>query len=198
MLAEKGQHYFILLEIFISLEVLLFFMALAVTHVILTIAVLDIFRHYVFGKKKFPRYLLVIGGIAGLAPDLDIPLGWIMALLTGDSVNIHGLFTHSIFFALFFLMIGLLFHYYKKMKWAKIFYVIAVGWTLHILLDCLFNSYLTFLWPFLVNTQMLCPQGILKNYSSSIDAIILVLWLLHEEIHHKIKCYFYGHCGLSF
>ena len=50
-------------------------MALAVTHVILTIVILDLFRHYVFKKSKFPRYWLVIGGIAGLFPDIDIPLG---------------------------------------------------------------------------------------------------------------------------
>ena len=123
-------------------------MALAVTHIILTIAFLDIFRHYVFGLKKFPRYLLVIGGIAGLAPDLDVPLGWILTLLTGSSINIHGFFTHSIFFALLFVFIGAIFHYKKNMKWAKIFYVIAVGWTFHIFLDCFYgmDSSKLFLW----------------------------------------------------
>ena len=165
-------------------------MALAVTHIILTIAFLDIFRHYFFVFKKFPRYLLVIGGIAGLAPDLDIPLGWILTLLTGNSVNVHGLFTHSIFFALLFTLIGAILHYQKNLKWAKIFYVIAVGWTLHISLDCLFNAYSTFLWPLSINTTAFCPSGLLENYRTSIDAIILVLWLLHEELHHKIKCYF--------
>src|SRR3989344_7439199 len=133
-------------------------MALAVTHIILTIAFLDIFRHYVFGLKKFPRYLLVIGGIAGLAPDLDIPIGWILTLVTGNNVNIHGLFTHSIFFALLFAVIGAVLHYKKNLKWAKICYVIAVGWTFHILLDCIFNAYAAFLWPFSVDTRMLCPQ----------------------------------------
>ena len=52
-------------------------MALAVTHVLLTIIVLDLLRHYVFDKKKFPRYLVVIGGIAGLVPDIDILFNWI-------------------------------------------------------------------------------------------------------------------------
>lgn len=166
-------------------------MALAVTHIILTIAFLDIFRHYVFGLKKFPRYLLVVGGIAGLAPDLDIPLGWILTLLTGNPVNLHGVFTHSILFALLFAVIGAAFHYKMNLKWAKIFYVIAVGWTFHILLDCVFNSYATFLWPLSVDTMAFCPaRSFLESYRSSIDAIILVLWLVHEEIHHKIKCYF--------
>lgn len=165
-------------------------MALAVTHIILTIAFLDIFRHYVFGLKKFPRYLLVIGGIAGLAPDLDIPLGWILTLLSGNPVNIHGLFTHSIFFALLFAFIGVILHYQQNLKWAKICYVVAVGWLLHIFLDCVFNAYSTFLWPLPINTAAFCPSGILENYRTSIDAIILVLWLVHEEIHDKIKCYF--------
>lgn len=166
-------------------------MALAVTHIILTIAFLDIFRHYVFGLKKFPRYLLVIGGIAGLAPDLDIPLSWIITLLTGTSVNLHGLFTHSIFFALVFLLIGLAFYYQKNLKWAKIFYVIAVGWTLHIFLDCFYgmDSTKLFLWPYQI-LPLFCPTWDLYQYAHSIDAIILVLWLLHEEISNKIKCYF--------
>ncbi|MEK6905436.1 MAG: metal-dependent hydrolase [Nanoarchaeota archaeon] len=166
-------------------------MALAVTHIILTIAFLDIFRHYVFGLKKFPRYLLVVGGIAGLAPDLDVPLGWIIALLTGSDVNIHGFFTHSIFFALLFTFIGAIFHYKKNMKWAKIFYVIAVGWTFHIFLDCFYgmDSSKLFLWPYQI-LPTFCPRWDLYPYASSIDAIILVLWLIHEEIHHKIKCYF--------
>ncbi len=166
-------------------------MALAVTHIILIIAFLDIFRHYVFGLKKFPRYLLVIGGIASLAPDLDVPLGWILTLLTGNSVNVHGLFTHSIFFALLFAVIGAVFNLKNNKKWAKIFYVIAVGWTLHIFLDCFYgmDTSKLFLWPFQI-LPAFCPNWNLYPYASSIDAIILVLWLIHEEIHHKIKCYF--------
>jgi len=166
-------------------------MALAVTHIILTIAFLDIFRHYVFGLKKFPRYLLVIGGIAGLAPDLDIPIGWILTLITGRTVEIHGLFTHSILFALFFGIIGAVLHYKKNPKWAKIFYVIAVGWTLHIFLDCFYgmDSLKLFLWPLQI-LPTFCPSWNLYQYAHSIDAIILVLWLIHEEINNKIKCYF--------
>src|SRR3989344_4208469 len=168
-------------------------MALAVTHIILAIAFLDIFRHYVFGLKKFPRYLLVIGGIARLAPDLDIPLGWILTLLTGTTVPVHRLFTHSLFFVLLFVVIGVILNYYRKLKWARIFYVIAVGWTLHILLDCFYGGMGSTLFPFLWPLQVLptfCPSWDLYQSAHSTDAIILVLWLLHEEIHHKIKCYF--------
>ena len=39
-------------------------MALAVTHVLIVIILLDLIRHYIVGKEKFPRYLVIIGGIA--------------------------------------------------------------------------------------------------------------------------------------
>jgi len=159
--------------------------ALAVTHVLIAILVLDIFRHYLFGLKRFPRYLLVVGGIAGLLPDIDIPLGWILGKY------IHGAFTHSLFFVLALLLIGIVSHYQKEITRAKWFYVIAAGWFIHILLDCLFNAYSTFLWPLAVNTTAFCPAPILgHNYGAAIDAIILVAWLVHEEAHKKIKDYF--------
>lgn len=165
-------------------------MALAVTHVLGAILILDFFRHYVFGLKKFPRYLLVVGGIAGLAPDLDIPLGWFLSWITGNSIYLHGTFTHSLFFVFLFLLLAVIRKYQENDVWVKIFFVIAAGWFIHILSDCLFNSYATFLWPLSINTLSFCPAGISHVYSSSIDAILLVVWLVHEEAHKKIKDYF--------
>ena len=164
-------------------------MALAVTHVILTIVLLDIFRHYVFGKRNFPRYLLVIGGIAGLLPDLDVIFTWFYHLFTNSSLNLHGTFTHSLLFPLAFVVIALVLQYKKNLKYARIFYVIAVGWTLHAFLDCLFLDYRlkNFFWP--LNLKNFCPNWGINQYSIHIDAIILVLWLVHEEIHNKIKDY---------
>ncbi len=164
-------------------------MALAVTHVIITIVILDIFRHYVFGLKKFPRYLLVIGGIAGLAPDLDIPLSWIVNLFSSVHYNFHGAFTHSFLWVIIFLIVAIQFHIRNNMKWAKIFYVIAVGWFMHLFLDWSFGEYKWLFWPF-VTPESIFPPLTLSTYGTSIDAIILVMWLVHEEIHHKIKDYF--------
>ncbi|MFH1276617.1 MAG: metal-dependent hydrolase [Candidatus Woesearchaeota archaeon] len=179
-------------------------MALAVTHVILTIVILDIFRHYVFGKEKFPRYLLVIGGIAGLAPDLDIPLSWIYSLISGIGAYYHGVFTHSIFWPIVFLVVGVILQQINKtkqklkrskkntfnyMKWSKISYVISAGWFMHLIFDCLYGGYNSMLWPIHTLTTF-CPEFGLSSYAISIDAIILVLWLIHEELHQKIKDYF--------
>lgn len=165
-------------------------MALAVTHVILTIILLDLVRHYVFKKKRFPRYLVIIGGIAGLAPDIDIIFNYIYNLFTTTQINFHGLYTHSVIFVILFLLLASLMRFRKNEKWEKIFYVVATGWFLHILLDCAFNPYSTFLWPININTKILCPKNGLFNYRTGIDAIILVAWLIHEEVHNKIKDYF--------
>ena len=134
-------------------------MAYAVTHVLIVIIILDLLRHYVFGKKKFPRYLIIIGGIAGLLPDIDIPLGWIASALTGTDVGLHRLFTHSIFFVVLFLFMGIIRHYQDDEKWAKIFYVIALGWLVHILLDCAYGGepIRSFFWPYL-GTASFCPR----------------------------------------
>ncbi len=166
-------------------------MALAVTHIILTIVILDLFRHYVFGRKKFPRYLLVVGGVAGLLPDIDVPLSWLLSFLSGTAVDIHRVFSHSIFFVFLFLLLAVVFQYYQKnMKWAKIFYVIAVGWALHLVLDCFYGgSWSSILWP-LSFFLSFCPAWDFHPYASGIDAIILVLWLVHEEVHSYIKDYF--------
>ncbi len=163
-------------------------MPYAVTHIIITIVILDLFRHYVFGKEKFPRYLVVLGGLAGLAPDIDIPLSWLYTALTGIPANFHGLFTHSFIFPLLFLLAASLLYWKGNKQWAAISVVIAGGWFLHPLLDCFFGGYKNMLWPFPV-TGSFCPQWGIDQYMASIDAILLVAWLVHEEVHKRIKDY---------
>ncbi len=163
-------------------------MALAVTHVLIAIVILDLFRHYVFGLKKFPRYLVVLGGIGGLLPDTDIPLSWVYNFFTGMEVNFHGTFTHTIIIPIVLLAAALIRHSQKDLKSAKILYVISAGWFIHLVLDCLYGGYRTFLWPFYPLAGF-CPEWGLSLHAMSIDALILVFWLVHEEIHHKIKDY---------
>ena len=146
-------------------------MAYAVTHILVVIVILELARHYVFGKNKFPRYLVVIGGIAGLMPDIDIPLGWVYNFVTGIGINFHGMFTHSFVFVALFAILGLVLQIRKNMQWAKIFYVIAFGWFMHLALDCLYGGYKTFFWPFQIAAAF-CPQTNLYYHAESIDAIL--------------------------
>ncbi len=162
-------------------------MGLAVAHVLGTIILLDLVRHYITGKQGFPRYLLVVGGVAALAPDLDIPLSWLLSFFAQDYVNLHRIFTHSFSFAVLFGIVALVLYLKKDMKWSKIFVAIAVGWSMHILMDCFYGGFLPMTWPFNFITS--CPSWGLTNHSHSIDAILLVAWIVHEEIHNKIKDY---------
>ncbi len=168
-------------------------MALAVTHVLVAIVLLDLARHYLFGQQRFPRYLVVIGGIAGLLPDIDIPLGWLLSFFTGTEIGLHRLFTHSLFFVFLFLLMGIIRQYQEQgneKRWSKIFYVIAFGWFIHLVLDCLYGGSSSFLWPFDGGISF-CPAKPLDDlYAMGIDAILLVAWLVHEEVQKKVKDYF--------
>lgn len=49
-------------------------MPLAVTHVLLTIIAVDLFRDYFLKNKRyFTIHTVFIAGIAGLLPDMDLP-----------------------------------------------------------------------------------------------------------------------------
>lgn len=160
-------------------------MALAVTHVILTIVLIDLYRDYI-APKKFPTKYVLIGGIAGLLPDIDIPIGWIMRFFTGTEVISHGTFTHSLVFPIILAFAAFLsYEVAKKPKIGLLLGVVAFGLFFHSVLDCVFNPYMLFL-PF---STAKCPFDIPQNIVIGVDAIILLLWLIHEEWSHKIRDY---------
>ena len=171
-------------------------MPLAVTHVIVTIVLVDLYRHYI-AKNSFSRVYVLIAGIAGLLPDADIPLSWLLSLISLKSVWIHRIYTHGIIWAILFGLIALIVYKLNKKKYFKFtknqvslfLLMIAVGWFMHIILDCTFSGSetLSFI-PFYYNFNF-CPKWLSQGAIAGIDAIILLLWLIHEEVKHKIKDY---------
>ncbi|MBI3026718.1 metal-dependent hydrolase [Candidatus Woesearchaeota archaeon] len=166
-------------------------MPLAVTHVLLTIIIVDLYRDYVAKHKRyFTLHTIFIAGFAGLLPDIDIPLDWILNIL-GAGI-LHRTVTHTPIFGLAFLAPAFAFWLYKKHRIAVYFFVTTFGVLLHILLDFLFtsdNSGLMFLYPF---SNAMFDMDLLSSLAkpqiaAGIDAIILLLWLWHEEIRHKIS-----------
>jgi len=165
-------------------------MPFAVTHVLLTIILVDLFRDYITKRKKyFTLHTIFIAGIGGLLPDIDIPLNWIFNFFGLEIV--HRTITHTPFFALIFLIPGLFLWYQKKHKWALYFIVICFGILLHIILDLIFGASLLIFYPlsnfafglnFAINLSQAASEGM--------DAIILLAWLWHEEIKHKISDFF--------
>ena len=174
-------------------------MPYAVTHVILTIVIADIYRDY-FAKKKFPMIYVLIAGIAGLLPDMDIPAGWIVNALLGTNYNFHRLFTHSLSYSIIFFSAAILFlsikkESYKIARWkvprvaiVMFFLAMSFGWFMHIFLDCSFSGdgYLNFIPSFPLT---FCPHPFTNDMLAGFDAIILILWLVHEQWKHEIKDY---------
>src|SRR3989338_9048657 len=166
-------------------------MPFAVTHVLLAIIAVDLYRDYVAKHKKyFTLHTVFIAGFAGLLPDIDIPLSWFLNLLGADLL--HKTITHTPFFALIFLVPAFILWHYKKHKTSVYFFVTCFAILFHIMLDFLFtgDGYgIMFFYP--LSTSML-GLNLLSNLATTnvvagIDAVILLLWLWHEEIKHKIS-----------
>lgn len=170
-------------------------MPLAVTHILTSIIGADIYRHYFLGNKRiFPRAYLLIIGIAGLVPDLDIVFTWLLSLM-GIRENLHGDF-HFFLFSLIFFIPAIFFYYKKNKKLTLLFVLMGLAVLLHIFLDYFIGGgdavgSLLF-YPFssqLYKAHFLLKTGIFAPLAA-LDAVLLIIWLLHEEFKHKIKDYF--------
>ncbi len=163
----------------------------AVTHVLIAIIIADVIRNYIV-KKKFSLFYILIAGIAGLLSDIDIPIYWLLNLFT-NIPEIHRTFTHTIFFPLIFLGLAFIFKNRKlfKLDLKLVFLMISLGTFIHLLLDATLAGYIMPLYPFYhfiigLNLVQYLPLMIQKSFLPALDAILLILWLAHEEIKHKI------------
>ncbi len=169
-------------------------MPYAVTHVIITIILVDLFRDYALKHKKkyFTLHTIFLAGFGGLLPDIDLPLEYLLNYLgLSTPLLIHRGITHTPFFALLFLVPGIILFMRKKHKLATYFFVIAFGIFMHTGLDFLFGGEhgIMFFWPlsdYQFGTRSLFG-GFGQLIAAGLDAIILLAWLYHEEIKHKIK-----------
>ena len=175
-------------------------MPYAVAHVILTIVIADIYRDY-FAKKKFPMIYVLIAGIAGLLPDLDIPASWLLNLIFKTHYNFHRVYTHSLLYSIVFFILAILFLIIKKEQYKifnfqikkqafyLFFFAMSFGWLMHVALDCglAADGYLNLIPSIPLS---FCPSPFSNSILTGIDAIILVLWLVHEQWKHDIVDYF--------
>ncbi len=165
----------------------------AVVHVLFTIILIDLFRDYVIkDKKKIPLHYVFIGGIAGLLPDIDIPLSWLINDIFGASIPVvHRTFTHTLFFPLILLGAALIFLKFDKKK-SILMGVITFGVFFHLVLDMIFAGYVMPFYPLsynLVGLDLVGKIG-LPSLIQGLEAIVLLGWLWHEEKKHKISDFF--------
>ena len=168
-------------------------MPLAVTHVLLTIIIVDLFRDYILKNKKYlTLHTIMIAGIAGLLPDIDILISWLLNSV-GYAVKIlqHGGLTHTIVFGLIFLIPALILLKKSKYKMAAYFFVVCFGILFHLLLDLVLGGSgegIMLFWPLSAQVYSINLLGRigLTHVPAALNAAILLIWLWHEEIKHKI------------
>lgn len=154
-------------------------MPYAVTHIILTIVLVDLTRDYVLKKKRaLSNKFLLLAGLGGILPDIDILF------------NSHKTLTHTIWFALIFLIGALAFYKIGNTKFYKGSLMLSVGISIHLLLDGFLSGGLHPLLPFsgvLLSLNLADLTGIGQTGLLGLDAIILLVWLWHEEYKHRIS-----------
>ncbi|MDP3765617.1 MAG: metal-dependent hydrolase [Nanoarchaeota archaeon] len=162
----------------------------AVVHVLFTIIVLDLFRdHFLKDRRKLPLHYVFVGGFAGLLPDIDVPLFWILHNFLGFDVPFfHRVFTHTFLFILVFLVIALIYFDFSR-KLSKLFFVITFGVAFHVFLDWLLVGAVAPFYPLsdaVYGLDLVGKLG-LPLAIEGLEAIVLLSWLWHEEKTHKIS-----------
>lgn len=162
----------------------------AVVHVLFTIIALDLVRDYLIkDKRKVPLHYVFIGGFAGLLPDIDIPLFWFLSNILGLGVPwFHRTITHTIFFPMIFLLVGVAYYWYSQ-RITMLFAIISFGTGFHVLLDYLFTGTIMPFYPFSFKAVGLNLFGIanMEAFAAGVEAIVLLAWLWHEERRHRIS-----------
>lgn len=161
-------------------------MPLAVTHVLVPIVLVDMVRDHLFGaqRKKLPNKFVLLAGIAGLLPDVDFPLSMIFF----GNLSMHRAFTHTFLLPLAFLLAFIVSYFkIKKRVYWKVWLMLCIGTSIHIALDVTLSGSAPLLFP--LTSKMyglnLLPTKSVPLVYSSVDALLLLGWLLHEEFEHK-------------
>jgi membrane-bound metal-dependent hydrolase YbcI (DUF457 family) len=172
----------------------------AVTHFIIPVILLELFRELFIKKKKtFPAHYIFIGGLAGLLPDLDVAAYYILSFFGFTLGEVHRTFSHTLFVPLLFLLLGLIFLKFKNkelgeyhLKLSNIFFVIAFGTLIHLVLDVIVSGVVMPFYPFITSTIGLnlisfLPERWQSTVLPTLDAILLILWMIYLEAKHRIS-----------
>lgn len=108
-------------------------MPLAITHVIPAIELFNRLKNKFFNKNLLGRNTIFIVAFGALLPDIDIPLKWILNVM---SLNFdHGAYTHTLLFSLIFILPAIIFHFVKKFKASQYLFILGAGIVFHLILD---------------------------------------------------------------
>ena len=171
-------------------------MPLAVTHVLTAVILVGLYRDYVTKHKKyFTLHTVFLAGVFGLISDIDIPIRMVSTWLGWNAPFLlqHGGIFHTPFFALLFLIPAFMLLEEKKHNQATYFFVATFAILLHIFLDYVIGggAHYGIMWLYPFSTIgwkiHLIHMFNMNDVPVALDAILLLAWLWHEEVKHKIS-----------
>lgn len=169
-------------------------MPFGTTHILVPIIIVSVIRaHWKKLKHKITLKEIFVAGFFGLLPDIDVPIWWIINLVSGAPwKEVHRVFTHSIIFVFIILFVA----YLLKAKSKKLYVMgllAAFGYATHLVLDLIIVGQIKPFWPFstVAYGLQLVPIGDLGfSILAGIDALLILFWLWHEERFGKIKSFY--------
>lgn len=172
----------------------------AVFHIIFAILIADFIREYIIkDRKKFPIHYVFIAGMAGILPDIDVAVFWVLYFFGFSLQEIHRTFTHTLFVPMIFLALAGISWNLKNRRLGKhhlkpsnIFLMIALGVSAHLFLDVIISGTISPFYPFSnfsfgLNLINFLPFALRQIFLPSLDAGIFILWLIWLEYKHKIS-----------
>lgn len=174
----------------------------AAAHILVPLIIMSLIRDFYIrrkGKKSFPLHYVLIAGISGIIPDLDVFAYWGLYFSGFTIEQVHRTFLHSIFIPLIFLVLAVITTHRNipqlgrhKLKLSLIFLMIAFGTTIHLLLDALLAGYIMPLFPLStiaigLNLFGYLPLSLEAIAAPCLDAGLIVFYLIYLEVKHKIS-----------
>lgn len=175
-------------------------MPTAVFHLLVPIFLVAIFRDFfIKDKKKFPLHYVLIAGIGGVLPDIDILVYLILGFFNFSIEQVHRTITHSLLFPVFFIILSILTVPIKnktlgkhKLKIHWVFIALAFGIMAHIALDGIIVGDVHPFYPFSqqnfsLNIIQYIPNHIQAFAIPLAEGILLLLYFIYLEWKHKLS-----------
>ena len=161
----------------------------AVVHILTPVILLNIYRDYIT-KKKFKLLYVLLAGLGGILPDIDIVVYWLLNTLFGTPLSeVHRTISHTLLMPLLMIAAGAILYRHHKPVALGIF-AIAFGYSTHLLLDYLLTGSLPILYPLSTakyGLNLIPSTEIGSTILVGIDAILLTTWLAYDFYRNNIK-----------
>ena len=181
-------------------------MPFAITHILVPLILAALFKDLYERKtkKKFSLHYVLIAGLAGIIPDLDVALFWLLNFFSNTEYDIiHKTYAHSLLVPLIFLILFIALKNTNakaricnigkhKLNLSIIFLAISFGSLTHIILDIIFSQPFLIFLPFTnfqagFNLLSQLPTDLQDIALHSMEAALLIIWLAYLELKHKVS-----------